>query len=350
MNIFLKKFLQIKKITFLLLSIPTFTILSACGSQSTNMPVQAQAYTPPSTENKALGAPQKETEAKMATKTESAAKAKGSRDNTPKCLIPEASGVDVNKNEYAHIDTSNAKEGYIIVKYTGNSPKVKLQITGPDKVVYTYNLNVKTPTDEVFPLQSGNGEYMINVFENIEGTQYATVMSHIINVNIENTFGPFLYPNQYCKFSSTSNVVKKAQELSLVCNNDLEVVTEIYNFIISNIKYDYAEAETVESGYLPNVDEVLSTKKGICLDYASLMTSMLRSQNIPTRMEVGYAGEVYHAWISTYIKDIGWVNGIVQFDGKDWSLMDPTFASNTNEKELKNFIGDGKNYSVKYIY
>ena len=41
---------------------------------------------------------------------------------------------------------------------------------------------------------------------------------------------------------------------------------------------------------------------------------------------------------------------MIQFDGKEWSLMDPTFASNTEEKALQDFIGDGENYSVKYIY
>ena len=65
------------------------------------------------------------------------------------------------------------------------------------------------------------------------------------------------------------------------------------------------------------------------------MPSMLRSQNIPTRLEVGYVGEVYHAWISTYIKNIGWVNGMIEFNSKKWSLMNPIFASNTNGKELK---------------
>ena len=89
---------------------------------------------------------------------------------------------------------------------------------------------------------------------------------------------------------------------------------------------------------------------GICLDYAAVMASMLRSQNIPTRLEVGYAGNAYHAWISTYITDIGWVNGVIEFNGTSWSLMDPTFAANTNETTLKNFIGNGSNYKTKYIY
>ena len=41
---------------------------------------------------------------------------------------------------------------------------------------------------------------------------------------------------------------------------------------------------------LPSVDETLKTKKGICFDYAALMTAMLRSQGIPTKLEIGYQG------------------------------------------------------------
>ena len=275
---------------------------------------------------------------------------KGSRDNTPVCLVPTTPGTEVYENEFAHVDASNASEGYVVVRYTGSSPKVKLQITGPTAITYTYNLSTPQQLDEVFPLQCGNGEYMVNVYENIEGTQYSMVFTQPVQANLTDEFKPFLYPNQYVAFNENNQAVAKGKELAYPCNSDLEVVSEIYNFMIQNITYDYAEAETVQSGYVPDVDEVLSTKTGICLDYAALMTSMLRSQRIPTRMEIGYAGTAYHAWLSTYIQDVGWVNGMIEFDGKDWSLMDPTFASNTKEESLKEFIGDGKNYSVKYIY
>jgi hypothetical protein len=77
---------------------------------------------------------------------------------------------------------------------------------------------------------------------------------------------------------------------------------------------------------------------------------MLRTQQIPTRLEVGYAGSTYHAWISVYLDDIGWVNGIIEFTGSDWSLMDPTFGASTGDKKLREFIGDGTNYTTKYIY
>ena len=275
---------------------------------------------------------------------------KGSRDNTPVCLVPEASGVTVFENEFAHLDASNITDGYVIVRYTGSSPKVKLQIVGPTSITYTYSLSTTEQRDEVFPLQYGNGEYMINVYENIEGTKYSLVFSQPIDVTLTDEFSPFLYPNQYVTFTKDNKAVEKGKNLAFVCNNDLEVVSEVYNFMINNITYDHEEAETVQSGYLPDINDTLENKKGICLDYSALMASILRSQRIPTHMEVGYAGSAYHAWISTYITDIGWVNGIIQFDGTDWELMDPTFGASTGEKKLKQYIGDGANYKTKYIY
>lgn len=271
----------------------------------------------------------------------------GSRDNTPEVLTPDASGETIFKCDVVAIDASNTKEGYVIVSYMGSSKKVKLQISGSNNITYTYNL---TSGSEVFPLSAGSGNYTVAVYENTSGNQYATAMSELIPVTITNSFGPFLYPNQYVNFNASSNTVKKGTDLAKGANSDLDVVSNIYNFVIRNITYDYDKAETVQSGYIPNVDSTLSSKKGICLDYAALMSAMLRSQRIPTRLEVGYAGDAYHAWISTYIKDVGWVNGIIQFDGKNWSLMDPTFAANSSEKALKNFIGNGSNYTTKYIY
>lgn len=271
----------------------------------------------------------------------------GVRDNTPVCLTPKASGVTVFENSLAAIDASNTSEGYIMVNYKGSNPKVKLQITGPDGVTYTYNLYKGY---ETFPLSAGSGSYKAAVYENVTGNQYSTALSKSFNVTIINVFGPNLYPNQYVSFNMGSQVVAKAMQLAENCDSDLDVVTKIYNYVTTNITYDHTKAATVQSGYTPNVDLILQSGTGICLDYAAVMASMLRSQNIPTRLEVGYAGTAYHAWISTYITEIGWVNGIIEFDGTSWSLMDPTFAANSSETALKNFIGNGSNYKTKYIY
>ena len=93
---------------------------------------------------------------------------------------------------------------------------------------------------------------------------------------------------------------------------------------------------------------MFNSNTGICFDYAAVMATMLRSQGIPTRLEVGYMGEDYHAWISTYIENVGWVNGIIEFDGEDWKLMDPTFASTSKSPE--SFTTDDSKYITKYVY
>lgn len=271
----------------------------------------------------------------------------GTRDNTPQVLVPEASGIEAYSNDVAAIDVSNDSEGYIMVSYSGQNQKVKLQIAGPDSITYTYDL---AGGYETFPLSAGSGSYTITVFENLYDNQYSTCLSQTVDVTISNEFGAFLYPNQYVMFTSDSLAVQKGAELAQSANSDLDVVSSVYNYVIANITYDYDLANNLESGYIPDPDNTLTTGTGICLDYASLMACMLRSQGIPTQLEVGYAGDVYHAWISTYITDIGWVNGIIQFDGTNWELMDPTFAANSSEDSLKKFIGDASNYVTKYIY
>lgn len=270
------------------------------------------------------------------------------RDNTPVCLVPSADGIVTLSNDFVDIDASHSQEGYIMVAYKGQSSKVKLQLIGPDYMTYTYDL--MSEDYDVFPLSAGDGVYQIGVYENVDGNQYATVFADELTVTLSNPYGPFLYPNQYVKFEASNEVVSKAQELVATAHDDLEAINLVYNYVTENITYDYDKAASVQSGYVPNVDEILSLKTGICLDYAAVMASMLRSQQIPTRLEVGYAGDAYHAWISTYVENQGWINGIIQFDGQSWSLMDPTFAANTGESELKSFIGDGSNYVTKYIY
>ena len=191
----------------------------------------------------------------------------------------------------------------------------------------------------------------MKVFENTRGTKYAQAYSCSLDLKLTSEFSPFLYSNQYVNFSDDSKVVAKAAELTKGLTTDLDKVTEIYHYVINNITYDYQLAATVASGYLPDVDAVLESGKGICFDYAAVMSSMLRSQNIPCKLIVGYAGTVYHAWINVYIEGVGWVDHLIYFNGEDWSMMDPTFVSNgKNNPAVLKYVGDGTNYTEKYAY
>lgn len=271
------------------------------------------------------------------------------RDSTPKVLTPSADGVTVYQNDFASIDASNTSQGYVMVKYNGTNEKVKLQITCPDQSCYTYLISDRGAYD-TFPLTAGNGSYALQVLENVAGDTYTVSLTQSINVSIEDEFLPFLYPNQYVNFHADSQAVSKGCDLAKDTYSDLDVVQNIYNYVIKNISYDTEKAQNVSYGYVPDVDDTLSSKKGICFDYAALMTSMLRSQNIPTRLEVGYSGDAYHAWISTYIDDKGWVDDIIQFDGDTWQIMDPTLAATNDSAAVKKYVGDGSHYVVKYTY
>lgn len=263
-------------------------------------------------------------------------------------LVPSASGTVAYEGNGIIIDASNTSEGYVMVKYTGSADKVKLQITVPDSTVYSYNLR---PGDfETFPLSAGDGNYQIAVLEHACDDLYAIAFSQDIEVTISDEFKPFLYPNQYVWYTPDSEAVAFGAEISDKSSNDLDYVEQVYRYVIENITYDDALAANVQADYLPVIDNTLKEGKGICFDYASLMAAMFRSQNIPTKLVVGYSGDAYHAWISVYLKETGWVNDIIKFDGKSWALMDPTLAANNSNSSVKEYIGDGSNYTVKYSY
>ncbi len=273
------------------------------------------------------------------------------RDNTPQVLTPEASGTAVYGNDVVSMDLSNVSKGYMMLTYSGNNEKVKFQVEGPDGITCTYLVSARNES-VVYPLTGGNGSYNFTLLESADAAKdlYAVAFTQAADTVLEDEFLPFLTPNVYVNYNTESRTVSEGSSLVKECRSDLDAVNEIYHFVIKNVEYDTEKAENVEYGYTPNVDDTLNTGKGICFDYAALMTAILRTQRIPTRLEVGYAGEAYHAWISCYLDEIGWVDDIIEFDGQNWSLMDPTLASNNSNSSVKKYIGDGSKYIVKYTY
>ena len=51
----------------------------------------------------------------------------------------------------------------------------------------------------------------------------------------------------------------------------------------------------------------------------------------------------------TFISDVGWVDGIIQFNGTGWTMMDPTMAAGQSPSSFQKFLA-GNTYSVKYLY
>ena len=244
-----------------------------------------------------------------------------------KVLVPEAPGTDTIGYSPLILDISNISQGYLTAVSDSNGTTKNIQLSADDGVVYSYF--VSSGESAVIPFTSGSGTYQVSCYED--------------------EFLPFLYPNQYVNFTPDSEACKLALSLLAEDATEQESIDTVFQYVTQHVTYDEDKAATVETGYLPDIDETLSTGKGICFDYAALMTAMLRSRDIPCKLQIGYAGDIKHAWIDVYIRGKGWVEQAITYDGEKWNRMDPTFTANSEDEELINsYIGDSANYTLQF--
>ena len=265
----------------------------------------------------------------------------------PRVLVPEAPGTETLGSPPLILDVSNTEQGYLTACAESSGKRTNLQLLAPDSVLYSYF--IEPGETAVIPFTGGSGTYQITCYQQVSGSQYAALYAQQIEVILENEFLPYIYPNQYVNFSPESKASQKALSMLPDDASDVEALDAVYTYVTGNITYDTEKAASVDAGYLPDVDDTLASGKGICFDYAALMTAMLRSRDIPCKLQIGYSGDIKHAWIDVYIRSKGWVEGAIAFDGETWQRMDPTFDANTSDKDfIRSFIGDGTNYTVQF--
>lgn len=257
-------------------------------------------------------------------------------------LWPSADGINIAEDDKVLVDYSNANQGYIMAKTkTSDHKRLKVMIVKDDEK-YTYDIN-KDDEYKVYSFNMGDGNYTIKVYENIQDDQYSLLFSFECDVQLENEFVPFLYPNQVVDYDETTLCIEESFELVKEDKTDLDRVEHIYDWVLDNVVYDWDKVEEVQGKYvLPVLDDIYNNKKGICFDYAAIMAAMLRVQHIPTKVVTGMIEEGYHAWIEVYIENMGWIKPHVYFNSGEWTTMDPTYDA-MNEK----YDGD---YSIKYVY
>ena len=273
------------------------------------------------------------------------------RENTPLVMISDQPGtLTIGDADTVILDYSNTSSGYICVQsFLG--VKVAIILYAPDGSKYPpYFINASDGYITI-PLSVGNGAYQVLVYENLYDDEYAGLFSLDLNVQITDEFSPFLYSNQYVDFIDNDAAVKLSEVVTENATSDVEAVEQIYMYLVQNISYDYDKADTVEPGYLPNNSNTLRTEDGICFDYASLMAAMARAQRMPCKLDIGYCGEAYHAWIEVYTKEQGWIRKKIEFPGNVYVRMDPTFDSASKGKgDISRIIGDGTNYYPLFYY
>ena len=103
----------------------------------------------------------------------------------------------------------------------------------------------------------------------MEGTAYLPILTAEFDVELTDPLSPFLRPNQQVDYTTAPLTLARAAELTADAADDGEKTKRIYEFVSTTLRYDDDQAESVQSGYIPALDEVLQREKGICLDFAA---------------------------------------------------------------------------------
>ena len=96
--------------------------------------------------------------------------------------------------------------------------------------------------------------------------------------------------------------------------------------------FEYAPGSTAADS---PIERILESGRGVCQDYAHVMTSTLRTWGIPCRYVSGYLGPdpahsppgESHAWVECWFPDLGWVG------------LDPTNNSAGDERHVRVAVG-----------
>lgn len=226
----------------------------------------------------------------------------------------------------------NTEFGTVTVNYTATDySDLKVLVTkGSER--YIYNLY---DSSETFPLQMGDGQYTIGIYQRTSGNKYRKITSSTASVKVD-TNKVFLASVQNVNWSREARAIMLTEEMTSKTTTDREKFETIHDFVVKNIVYDYKKASTVGNRYIPAIDNTIDEEKGICYDYASLVASMLRSLDIPTKLVEGQSTytSAYHAWNE------------VLLDGK-WVIIDMTADAQFDVRGIKYSVEKSdKNYSV----
>ncbi|MNI05711.1 Transglutaminase-like superfamily protein [compost metagenome] len=213
-------------------------------------------------------------------------------------------GTEVRAESGSWLDDSKLDKGVIGIRYSVKTDVKTKVLIAKDSGRYTYNLLPGIP-EEMFPLQMGDGDYSISVLEQKSGTKYQVIYEASVNVELEEPTLVYLNSTQNVKWTQASVAVVKAKALTSHLTTDEQKVKAIYNFVVNNIKYDKKLALNIPADYLPQIDRTLKAGKDTCYGYSALFAAMLRSVNIPARLDMGKTAYVntYHAWNEVYMNN-----------------------------------------------
>ena len=232
---------------------------------------------------------------------------------------------------------SNQVSGMVRLEGESTRSKIKLYVVRNTKTIwYDVNLVDGRFSEEIY-LTDGLGSYTIMVLVHEYDRKYSlgpqVAVQNIKEVN------QYLVPEKHIE-SSSNEIMELAKAITLNSKTDYEKAKAIYDWVASNINYDYEKFKKQQENNYDNVYgalNTLSTKLGVCYDYAALTAALGRASGLQTKLVKG-EGRIegftgYHAWNEVFVSE-----------QNRWVKLDATFAATSG----KNYF-DTKNFDESHI-
>jgi transglutaminase-like putative cysteine protease len=130
-----------------------------------------------------------------------------------------------------------------------------------------------------------------------------------------------------------------ALEVTRGRNTDLEKARAIYDYAVTNLKYDKSGTGWGRG----DIYYACDVKRGNCTDFHAVFIGFSRAVGIPARFEIGFPlpsdrsdGEIagYHCWAQFYLKGYGWVPVDASEASKNPALHDYFFGGHDEHRVL----------------
>lgn len=216
----------------------------------------------------------------------------------------------------------------IRVESTKHGSNMRIMVEkGKEK--YYYSLNNE---NEELPVQLGVGKYTIKILQNTSDNKYKVLKTNTLTFN-NFSKDVYLSSSQPVYWKKSDKLMELKDTILKGLNTDKEKIEAVYNYIVENIKYDYNKINTISTDYVPALDDIIISKKGICYDYAALFAGILRSEGIHVKLVKGYVNNIstYHAWNEVLI------------DG-EWLLVDTTIDA-LSRVQTQSMFKSGSEYN-----
>lgn len=244
---------------------------------------------------------------------------------------------------------SNTAEFSLIYDFTvpGNTTKIKFTVVVPRTIPDRQRVTTRyTPKPAKIFSKNGN-KYAEFLFINpkkqcrIEINLKAEIFRYDLST-AKTTQGKKLFKGPCFEnfLKDEKHIEKNSPKIQQIAKkitgqNDLELVENIYNYVVDNIEY---------GGYNPDAVGAVRTieqRRGDCTEYSYLFVALCRAKNIPAKVISGYTTKFgvtpKHNWVEVYLSEYGWVPFDPTFgDKKDPSVkkklfntLEPIYISRT---------------------